>query len=124
MIPGIAMNLGGTDYTVPPLNLRLYFAHEKEVQTLQEPAKVSPSDYVRAAIVVLLAVLQRNYPEMTQERLEDALDYPKLPQVIAAIFGQSGFTRPLAATATPSQSPEPALSASSSAQPAGSPTTS
>lgn len=113
MIPGIVTNLGGTDYTVPPLNLRLYFQHEKEIEVLSAPAKSSQADYVRAAIVVLLAVLQRNYPEMTRERLEDALDYPALPQVIAAIFGQSGFTRPLTAAATQGPQPEQASSASS-----------
>jgi hypothetical protein len=44
-------------------------------------------------------VMQRNYPDMTADKLEDEIDFAALPVVVKAIFGQSGFeSRPLAET--------------------------
>lgn len=96
MIAGISVNLGGTDYTVPPLNLRLFFAHEKDIETLTHPAASGTVEYTKAAVTVLHECLKRNYPDMDRDALLDAVDYPQLPGLIAAIFGQSGFVnRPL-----------------------------
>ena len=126
MIPGIPVTLGGADYTVPPLNLRLFFQYEEQVGVLQNPGAHSIADYAKAASAVLLAVIQRNYPELTAEQFADLVDFTSLAPMVQAMFGQSGFTgRPLAASPTPaSPSPEPDSSASSIPPPDGSPTTS
>jgi hypothetical protein len=126
MIPGINVNLGGTDYTVPPLNLRLFFQFEEQVGVLQNPAAHSIADYAKAASAVLLAVIQRNYPDLTADQFAEQVDFTSLAPMVSAMFGQSGFTgRPLEASpATPSRSPAPDSSASSIPPPDGGPTTS
>ena len=105
MIAGITINLGGTEYTVPPLNLRLFFAHEKDIDTLTHPAGSGTAEYTKAAVTVLHECLKRNYPELSKDALLDAVDYPQLPALIAAIFGQSGFVNRPLEPSQPSQSP-------------------
>ena len=102
MIPGIKIILAGAEYTVPPINLRLYFELDEEISKLQNPEETTLKDYMRAAVVVLLAVMRRNYPDMTAEKLEEDIDFAALPVVVKAIFGQSGFeSRPLEVAAEP-----------------------
>ncbi|MDE2426906.1 MAG: hypothetical protein KGO96_13480 [Elusimicrobia bacterium] len=124
MIPGINVNLGGTDYTVPPLNLRLFFQFEEDIAVISSPGQHSLGDTAKASTRVLLAVMQRNYPELTEADLLDKLDFVNLNQVVQAMFGQSGFAaRPLAPsrpTPTPSPSPAPESSDSSTPPPGGS----
>jgi hypothetical protein len=102
LIDGVKIVLAGTEYTVPPINLRLYFKLETDIAKLSNPAETPLVDYMRAAVVVLLAVMQRNYPDMTADKLEDEIDFAALPVVVKAIFGQSGFeSRPLVETVKP-----------------------
>jgi hypothetical protein len=102
LIDGVKIQLAGTEYTVPPINLRLYFKLEADIAKLSNPAETPMVEYLRAAVVVLLAVMQRNYPDMTADKLEEDIDFAELPVVVKAIFGQSGFeTRPLAETVAP-----------------------
>lgn len=106
MIAGVQMDMGGTQYTVPPLNLRIFFAHESDIDVLTHPGQNGTVAYTKAAVAVLHECLKRNYPDIGIDVLMDAVDYPQLPSLIAAIFGQSGFvSRPLA-TSQPSQSAE------------------
>lgn len=126
MIPGVVFNLGGTDYTVPPLFLREYFAHQDEIAILGEPGKHAMPVFAQAAKTVLLAVLKRNYPDMTGDLFDEIVPFPQLVPLIACVFGQSGFvSRPLEGRASePSHSPEPSSSGSSILPPDGSPMTS
>lgn len=119
MIPGEIFNLGGTDYTVPPLFLREYFAHQDDIAILGEPGKHPMPEFAQAAHRVLLAVLRRNYPEMTDDEFDAIVPFPQLVPLIACVFGQSGFvSRPLAVN-PPSPSPAPSLSDSSTLPPDG-----
>jgi hypothetical protein len=126
MIPGATINLSGTEYIVPPLNLYLFFAHEAQIDVLTNPGQHPMIDYAKAASVVLLAVIQRNYPEMTADEFAHKVDFSMLSPLVQAIFAQSGFSdRPLAIAEHPANaSPEPVSSDSSTAQPDGGPTTS
>jgi hypothetical protein len=124
MIPGVVFNLGGTDYTVPPLFLREYFAHESELAILGEPGKHPMKEFAEAARTVLLAVLRRNYPDMTADTFDEIVPIGQLVPLIGAVFSQSGFaSRPLTESA-PSTSPAPNSSDSSTPPPDGGPTTS
>lgn len=124
MIPGINVNLGGTDYTVPPLNLRLFFQFEEQIDVLNKPGAHSLGEYAKAAGAVLLAVMQRNYPDMTAEQFAELVDFGNLTTMVQAMFAQSGFAaRPLAPSRpTPSPSPAPESSDLSTPPPGGSPT--
>lgn len=103
MIAGQQVNIGGTEYTVPPLNLRLFFEHKDNINVLTHPGAHDIVEYTNAAIAVLHDCLKRNYPDVSRDSLLDGVEYPDLPRLVGVIFGQSGFTsRPLEATPTPS----------------------
>lgn len=128
MKPGALINFGGTEYTVPPINLRIDFAYKDQIKTICKPeAEVEFVDFVDAASTILFALIQRNYPEMTHDEFLDLVDLPLLRPVMAGMLQISGYiARPLesAETMPPIPSPDPLSSDSSTAQPDGGPTTS
>jgi hypothetical protein len=128
MIPGASINFGGTDYIVPPINLRIAYGMEEQIKTICKPeGDVDFADYVPAASAILFALLQRNYPDLTRDAFNDLIDLPMLRPIMNGMLQISGYTaRPLAVTAAPEASPSPAPSSSdsSTAPPDGSPTTS
>ena len=125
IIPGAVLKFGDTEYTVPPINLRISYMPEMEVICKPE-GEVPFLDYVKAASTVLFALMQRNYPDMTRDQFNDIVDLPLLKPVMAGMLQVSGYAaRPLEAKAEPVEAPaEPSLSDSSTAPPDGSPTTS
>lgn len=127
MIPGAILNLGGTEFTVPPINLRIDFDYKDAIAVLCEPeGNVDFPVYVKAASDVLFALVKRNYPDMSREQFNDLIDLPMLRPIINGMLQISGYVaRPLERAApSASPSPEPASSDSSTPPPDGSPTTS
>jgi hypothetical protein len=129
MIPGASINFGGTDYTVPPINLRIAYGMEEQIKTICKPdGEVDFAEYVPAASAILFALLQRNYPELSRDSFNDLIDLPMLRPIMNGMLQISGYTaRPLvvaAPTSPPNPSPAPDSSDSSMALPDGSPTTS
>ncbi|SEJ56072.1 hypothetical protein [Frateuria terrea] len=128
MIPGAILNLGGTEFTVPPINLRIDFDYKDAIAVLCEPeGNVDFRVYVEAASNVLFALVKRNYPDLTRDQFNDLIDLPMLRPIINGMLHISGYVgRPLepAATGSASPSPEPASSDSSTPLLDGSPTTS
>ncbi|MGH8321616.1 MAG: hypothetical protein ACRESI_06650 [Gammaproteobacteria bacterium] len=91
---------------MPPLNLRLYFDHEAELDIIRNPAGHTDREYVEAVSKVLTASLKRNYPEFHEAEFMEAA-YPDLVDMVAALFTKSGFSeRPLEPTQAKSPSPE------------------
>lgn len=91
MIPGVIVNLGGTDYEVPPLSLG-------SLETLQDrlgafnAGDISPKTVAVVVDATLLA-LKRNYPDMTRERVGDLLDLGNMLRVMQAVMDVSGIHR-------------------------------
>lgn len=76
MIAGVAVNIGGTNYTVPPFNIGLWERWEDaQAKVNAEPDK-RISAMLRDLGPVLIANVQRNYPEAQESALMDALDLP------------------------------------------------
>jgi hypothetical protein len=125
MIPGAVITLGGTDYTVPPINIRVSYMPEMDVLCKPE-GEVPFGDYVKASSTVLFALMQRNYPDMTRDQFNDLIDLPMLRPIMSGMMQVSGYgPRPLAASpATESAPVAPTSSDSSTELPDGSPTTS
>ncbi len=104
MIDGVVVKIGGEEHVVPPLNIRLLRKYQKVLDELGDPQAMKGfkmSAYTDKALPVVLANLQRNYPNMTQGGLEDMLAVADVPVVVKAMFKISGFeevtegTRPL-----------------------------
>ena len=114
LIPGITLNLGGTDYIVPPMNLRIQLTEPTRtaVQTIQS-GTADTAEFVEAALVVILACAQRNYPDMTRDQLLD-IDFGDVSPLVVALMTKSGFNpRPLGqalpdATAAAQETAKPA----------------
>lgn len=101
MIAGTDIAINGTTLVVPPLNLRLYFEFEKELEILMAPAKHTNAEYLEAAINVFVADIRRNYPEFNKDALME-LAYPDIPDLVKALFIRAGFNSvPLGAAQEP-----------------------
>jgi hypothetical protein len=87
-IPGVAINLGGVDFVLAPLGIRLMREFEARGKT------VGDGDAAYAFNVdVILASLHRNYPDLTREELEELLDSHTVPEAVMSVFTQTGLRR-------------------------------
>lgn len=120
---GVKVPVAFGEYVVPPVSLRLHFDLAPERKILAN-TQADPDEWARTARKFMLAVLARNYPDLTEDQFSDATSEPDLPALLIAATRQSGYTdRPLV-RAEERSSPEPSSSATSSTPPAGSQTTS
>lgn len=99
MIPGIKVNVFGTDYVVPPFNVRMW--ERPEVNERVE--KELPAATIKRMGPVLLDNLARNYPEIEPEKIMDDLDLPTLLELQSAAMAtrHEPLNPPSASVATP-----------------------
>ena len=91
MIKGHKVILGGEEYILPPMTLAIMFDNEENINTLQTPQDISVIAYSKIASPILLACLQRNYPEMTEKEFTRLVDLQMMMDMMPAMFNQSGF---------------------------------
>lgn len=94
-IPGAVVNLGGHEFVLAPFGLRLtreYEAKFNELAKRTDPP-ASPEEHYDLAVEAIVCSLQRNYPEVTRERIEDLLDNANVPEALSALLAQSGLKR-------------------------------
>lgn len=94
MIPGIVVNLGGVDYTVPPLSLGSLETLQGQLESFKA-GDVTPES-VRVVIDATLAALLRNYPDMTRAKVAEVLDLGNMLAVMQAVMDVSGIHRAVA----------------------------
>lgn len=87
MIGGITVNVAGKDYVVPPANLKAV----KGWMAAQKTAQPGTIEYVEAMTAFVLAVLQRNYPDLTAEELDEFLDQQSLAALMKAVAEAGGL---------------------------------
>lgn len=99
MIEGKTIRMGGKDWIVPPLNFRALKRFQKEIGSLNL-AELAQSEKVEE---IVLAALNRNYPDLTLDELQDMLDMGNVIEVTMAVMGVSGLEarKPGEAAATP-----------------------
>ena len=88
---GVAVYMDGREWIVPALSLRQFREHY--VNLFLDP-KVTPENYhefLIARIPVILAALQRNYPDVTEEQLLDMIDLRTFIMLMGAIQDRSGL---------------------------------
>lgn len=81
---GETVNIGGTDYVVPPLSLRGLIQFEPQLKTFGQDGSLA------VAVQLIGSALRRNYPELTDDALTDLLDVPTLQKLIAVVLRVSG----------------------------------
>jgi len=90
MFEGIMIKVNGEDMVLPPLNWRATKRFYKDIISgdINDPAKA-----IDLMPEMLHAALARNYPELTQDALEDIIAPGELLSAIPLLLSVSGFSQ-------------------------------
>jgi len=91
MIPGVAVAMGGQDWMVPPLTLGQLRRLMPKVRQLTEIGASMGEAQIAVLVDIVTAALQRNYPEMTPDKVENLLDLGNASAVLNAVLTGSGL---------------------------------
>ncbi len=101
LIPGVTVTLSGEQYVIPPLNFAGAKAVEADLASIAgavageaDVKNMLTKPVLEAMARVVCVALQRNYPDMTPEQVEDIMEVPTMGAVIRAIFEVSGLNKP------------------------------
>jgi hypothetical protein len=117
MIPGTVVMMGGTEWTIPPLTLGQLRRLTPKVRDLQTIGATMTEEEIGLLIDIVTAALQRNYPEITAERVGDLLDLGNAFEVWQAVLAASRL-RPREGEAPAVAKPNGEISTVSSPPPA------
>lgn len=102
-IPGRALNLGGVEFTLPPLNLDGVQAFEplqKRVAEVRADGAGLPELFGVVADALMLS-LGRNYPDLTREEVLALLDLGNFLPAMDALAEVSGYRKAAAGESMP-----------------------
>lgn len=88
---GIATDLGGTLYIIPPIALGAL--EQLQERIAQFNGDVTDFSQIATVIDAAFAALKRNYPEITRETVADAIDVGNMAEVFEAVMDVSGLKR-------------------------------
>jgi hypothetical protein len=91
VIPGIMVAMGGQQWTVPPLTLGQLRRLMPKVQQLTEIDSQMGEKQIGILVEIVAAALQRNYPDISVEIVEDLLDLGNAGAVLNAVLTGSGL---------------------------------
>jgi hypothetical protein len=91
-VEGETIHIGGREFVVPSLSVRQAKKLWPSILELDKGITVEnlPEKY-ELAIPIIHAALSRNYPDLTQDELEDLVDVKNLRQLLLVVSGQSGI---------------------------------
>ena len=91
MVPGVAVAMGGQDWIVPPLTLGQLRRLMPKVRQLTEIGAAMGEAQISVLVDIVTVALQRNYPEMTPDKVENLLDLGNASAVLNAVLTGSGL---------------------------------
>lgn len=91
MIPGMAITMGGQEWTVPPLTLGQLRRLMPKVRELSEINTQMSESQIGVLVEIVSAALQRNYPDITTDIVENLLDLGNAAPVLNAVLTGSGL---------------------------------
>ena len=91
MIPGVVVAMGGRDWLVPPLTLGELRRLMPMVRQLTEIGASMGEAQITVLVEIVTAALQRNYPDVTLEEVENLLDLGNAASVLNAVLTGSGL---------------------------------
>lgn len=91
--PGVPVYFNGQNYYIPSLSTRDFRANEEKIASASSEAKATET-WERYIPIIGLAI-RRNYPEMSDELLEEYLDLHTFNEAYKACLNASG-ARPVA----------------------------
>ncbi len=96
MIAGTKIDIGGTEYLIPPINFKAIKKHRaffsRALRGEINATQAGIEDLEAMFDIVYLAI-RRNYPDFSEDALAEALDFAQLPQVFEAVLRIAGFGR-------------------------------
>jgi hypothetical protein len=111
MIPGIAITMGDREWTIPPLTLGQLRRLMPKVRQLSDINAQIGETQIAVMVEIVTAALQRNYPDITAETVENLLDLGNSGPVLTAVLTGSGL-RPPGLASGEAIAPEPGSGAS------------
>ena len=87
MIDGKTVHMAGTDWVIPPLNFKALRRFREELSTMTPDALVASGKVVD----LIHAAMQRNYPDLTLEDVEEMVDMGNVMEVTEAVLAISGL---------------------------------
>ncbi len=91
MIKGIKFQFGDEEYIIPPLNLASLEELQDDLAALSSETLDKRS--VSTVITATWKALQRNYPEITREKVATMIDLENFKAVVTAVMDVSGLQR-------------------------------
>jgi hypothetical protein len=90
---GVRITLGSDQYVVPPLTLKQLRELGSEITSISELAASTSltQERMQPVMRVCLAALNRNYPELTMEALEELVDMRTVTKLVRSVLGVSGL---------------------------------
>lgn len=87
---GKKMVIGGNEYIVPSISLRQASTEFKDTVKLLQTSNDGMSLLERLAVSLpmFVAAVQRNYPDVNVDQLQDDLDYHMCPDLLKCMFGE------------------------------------
>lgn len=91
MFPGVRVAMGGREWTVPPLTLGQLRRLMPKVRQLTEIGAQMGELQIGVLVEIVAAAMQRNYPDVTPEAVEELLDLGNAGTVLNAVLTGSGL---------------------------------
>jgi hypothetical protein len=91
MIPGIAILMGGREWTIPPLTLGQLRHLMPKIRQLSEIGLQMAEPQIDVLVEIVAAALQRNYPDISIQMVENLLDLGNAASVLHAVLTGSGL---------------------------------
>jgi hypothetical protein len=91
MISGVAIMMGGREWTVPPLTLGQLRRLMPKVRQLSEIGAQMGENQIGVLVEIVAAALQRNYPDIGTDTVENLLDLGNAGPVLNAVLTGSGL---------------------------------
>jgi hypothetical protein len=85
------VTMGGQDWVVPPLTLGQLRRLMPKVRQLTEIGASMNEEQIGVLVEIVTVALQRNYPEMASNQVENLLDLGNAGAVLNAVFTGSGL---------------------------------
>jgi hypothetical protein len=91
MIPGVAVAMAGQDWLVPPLTLGQLRRLMPKVRELTEIGASMGEAQIAVLVEIVTVALQRNYPDVSADQVENLLDLGNASVVLNAVLTGSGL---------------------------------
>jgi hypothetical protein len=91
MLPGVTIAMGGRDWLVPPLTLGQLRRLMPKVRQLTEIGVSIGETQIGVLVEIVATAMQRNYPEVSAEMVENLLDLGNASAVLYAVLTGSGL---------------------------------